>query len=420
MSAPLATRRGRFGAAFGDVPTLSLFGARALSSALSFAMTFYLARALGSDEFGRYAFVLGFLTFGSVFFDLGYFASGARLLAAASGGEARTYRNAMVVVGAGFSGVFIVLVAGASLVVDEVFKVKIGDLLLATAVLSPAFVLPYMFEQLLKSAGRIHLLALWVVGSKAASVAALAVLALTHALDARSASIASMGGVVAASIVVLAVLRPGLHGVREGVRSMVAEQRRFGRPLYVGKVVHLGSYHSDKLLLAAMHRAADVGWYSLAMALAGGISMFGQSVAAAAFRTFGGRGPISEELLKRNTTGLVAGAVLTVIAGAAVLSVYLGPEYRPVVYLLVPASIATAFQGAYQPYNSWLLANGLGREIRNFLVQVAAVNLVGNVILIAAFGIHGAVAASIMSMVAYWWLARRAYRAAAPVTTAGV
>lgn len=396
----------------GDVTGASLFAARAASSLLAFGVSLYLARVLGSVEFGRYAFVVGFLTFSSVFFDLGYFASGARLLAHAEGPELRRQVNTMVAIGAAFSALFIALAAAAALVVDRIFAVKIGALLLATAFLSPAFILPYVFEQLLKATGRIRMLSFWVVGTKVVSVAVLVLLARRGRIDALDACTAYMSGTVVVSVLVTLLLRPGLDGVRDGVRAVIREQQQFGRPLYVGKVVHLGSYHSDKLLLAAVHRAPDVGWYALAMAMAGGISMFGQSVAATAFRSFGRRRHITGELLHRNTAGIVIGSIVTIVVGALVLTLYLGAEYRPVMWLLVPASIATAFQGAYQPYNSWLLANGFGTRIRNFLFVVAAVNVVGNAGLIPAFGVYGAAAASIASMVTYWWLSRRSYRSA--------
>jgi len=389
-----------------------LFAARALSAAMSFVVSIYLARTLGSSEFGRYAFVIAFLTFASIFFDLGYFASASTLIANADGRQAYRYINAMVVLGFLFSLVFIGLVLVSSLVVDFIFNVKIGRLLLHTAVLSPALILPYMFEQMLKASGRIHLLSFWVVGTKAVSVLALAYYGLRAKIDAETASIAYMIGGVIVSIFVLALMRPGLSGVRSGLRSISAMQKRFGRPLYVGKIAHLGSYHSDKLMLAGLHRAADVGWYTLAMALAGGISMFAQSVAASAFRQFGKRTQISHRLLRQNTTGLVAGSVLTVLAGAAVIATYLGPEYGPVILLLLPASLATSFQGAFQPYNSWLLANGHGREIRNFLFVVAGINVLGNITLIPLFSVYGAAVASILGMASYWWLARRAYRRA--------
>lgn len=394
-----------------EAASFGLFGARATSSLLSFVISLYLARELGGDEFGRYAFVVSFLTFVSIFFDLGYFASGAKLLVTADEKAVHSFLNAMFAIGITFAALFIVIAALAGLVVDHVFRVKIGGLLLQTAWLSPAFVFPYLLEQLLKAIGRIHLLSIWLVATKLLTVVVLVYALANDDLNTRTACAAYMAGPFVASMFVFAWLRPGVAGVKDALKSIQQEQKRFGRPLYLGKLAHLASYHSDKLIIAALANAVQLGWYTLAMALAGGVSMFGQAVAANAFRDFQRRTPIAKELLRRSSVGLVTLCVVSLAVGAVIVQIYLGSAYQPVIYLLLPACLATAFQGAYQPYNSWLLANGFGREIRNFLFVVAGVNVVGNALLILVWGIYGAAVASVLSMVTYWWLARGAYRA---------
>jgi O-antigen/teichoic acid export membrane protein len=389
--------------------SVALFVSRGGATGISFLINLYLAKALGPTEYGTYSFALGLLTFIGIFFDFGYFAAAARLMASASDERAEEYTGAVYVLGLGFSVVFAVLVFTMSRIVDHIFQVKAGAILLAIAALSPAMIAPYLFEQTLKATARLYLLGIWVVATKLLFAAVLVWVAATHRLNAISAAVAQMAGGLAAILIVLAVARPYLHKLRDRLRDIRDEQARFGRPLYVGKVANLGAYHTDKLLLAYFATAREVGWYMLAMAIAGFVSMFAQSVAASGFRGFSDKRVISPDIRRWNTIGIIASSLAVVSVGSIIIFGYLGSDYRVVPVLLIPAVVATAFQGAFQPYNSWLLANGLGIELRHLLFIVAGVNLVANLLLIPTAGVYGAAIASVIGQGAYWYLVKRAY-----------
>lgn len=397
--------------AWGGARTTSviLFGGRSLATAISFGLNLYLAKALGPTAYGTYAFAIGVLTFLGVFFDLGFFAAAARLIASSSHEEQRELVGASYALGLIFSAIFALLVFVSSQVVDHVFQVKAGHVLLAIAIWSPAMIAPYLFEQTLKASGKLVLLSIWTVASKVLFMLILLWIVARPGLSSQSAAVAQMAAGVVAAVIVL-VADPGrLRSWRAKLREVQAEQHRFGRPLYVGKIAHLGSYHTDKLLLAYFATAKEVGWYMFAMGIAGFVSMFAQSVAASAFRGFSGKQPIADELRRWNTIGILIGSVAIVIVASTVMLFYLGPEYRLVPIVLIPAVVATGFQAAFQPYNSWLLANGMGLVLRKLLFIVGSVNVVANLLLIPPFGMYGAAVASVFGMAAYWYLARRAY-----------
>jgi len=397
--------------------SVALFVGRGIAAGLSFLVNLYLAKALGADSYGTYSFAIGLLTFIGIFFDLGYFSAAARLIASASGELEHDYTGAVYVLGLIFSVVFAGLVFIASQVSDHLFHVKVASILLAIVYWSPAMIAPYLFEQTLKATGRLYLLSVWTIATKVFFVGLLALTVMRHNLSPRTAAVAQMVGGVAAILIVLASARPKIHDIRARLRDIQQEQARFGRPLYVGKIAQLGSYHTDKLLLAYFATAREVGWYMLAMAIAGFVSMFAQAVAASGFRGFSRLRPISRELRRWNTFGILVSSVGIVVGATVVIRFYLGSEYHTVPLLLVPAVVATGFQAAFQPYNSWLLANGFGIELRRLLFIVAGVNAVSNLALIPSFGVFGAAVASILGMSTYWYLAKRAYHSAltAPV-----
>lgn len=397
----------------GSADSVQLFGAKLVAALAGFTGNLILARTLGHVEYGRYAFALGALTFLSQFFDLGLFTSGARLLTVArTEDERRGYFGAMLVMGGGLSAGLIVLVFAGSRVVDRVLPDKIGHLLATVAVLTPSLATPFLVEQALKASGRTALLSMWTGLTRVLFAVSAGVLALAGNATAVSATIVNLATGLVATAVVFIRLRPRLTGLEPFLKRIGVEQRRFGMKVYVGKVLNLASYNSDKLLLAYFVNATTVGFYSLAMSMGSGVVMFSQSVATASFAGFADRQPIRRQLLWFNLGGIAAVAVATVLTGWGVVHAVLGMEYAPVLVLLPVATLAAAFQGAYQPYNSWLLANGFGDELRQFLIWVAGINLGMNLLLIPLAGGMGAAIASSIGTAAYLVLAVRACRTA--------
>jgi len=61
--------------------TLLLFSAQIFSLGIGFIANMLLAKEMGAQQFGIYSFALATISFVAIFFEFGYFASGARLLA---------------------------------------------------------------------------------------------------------------------------------------------------------------------------------------------------------------------------------------------------------------------------------------------------------------------------------------------------
>jgi O-antigen/teichoic acid export membrane protein len=390
-----------------------LFLALGSTAAVSLLTSFFIARHLGPDEFGLYALGLAILIFLSLFSDFGYFSSGARLLTTVEdAGEKKMYIGALLGIAGVSAAGFAAVVLLVSFVVDGMFNAGTGHLLRICLWATPALVLPHAVDQALKALQRVHLLGIWHFGSRLLFFGVAIGGGLKGVLSAEFALQAYLGTQLAALIGVILAMEPKFRGLRSHWAAIMGEHRRFGRPLYMGKVVAMASYNSDKLLLGALRDAAVVGHYSLAVAFGNGVGMFASATAAASFRDFANRRTIAGELIRTTVIGMVVLAGITLVGANALVWLYLGPAYGAVSALLFPAMVASVLQGAYQPFNSWLLANGLGVEIRRYLVIVTLVNLAANAVLIPLFGGMGAAVASICGMGTHLLLSRGAYRAA--------
>lgn len=388
----------------------ALYVAMAGTAALSLVANIYLAKMVDAAEFGRYSLALATATFVGMFADIGYFSSGARLLTVVEHEtEKRRYVGATLAVAAISSGVLAALLLLVSRVAGAIYGPDIGALLQSTVVMSPAFVLPFAIDQVLKALQRVSMLGLWHFGSRIAFLGALVSLSAAGNLNAATALIANLGSTVLALLVVVFALRPVFREVGQRWDEIRREHHRFGRPLYVGKIIASTTYHSDRLLLGFFRDATAVGHYALAMGFANAVAMFSSALASQSFRDFSRRRPLPVGLQRQNLLGLVALGSAGFGAAALIVWGYMGPSYGAVVTILIPALFVSWFQGAYQPYNSWLLANGLGVEIRRALLLMTIVNTVANLALIPLFGAVGAALASVCSVLTYLVLARREY-----------
>lgn len=314
-------------------------------------------------------------------------------------------------IGAIISALFVGLVMVLALIVDHVFALGLGSILLAVALLAPAMVAPFLVDQVLKALGRMYLLGTWQTSPRLLFLAGIVGAGALGRLSVLTAIALFLVTALIPAILVSIIVRPSVKTLMPRLREIAAEQRRFGRDLYIGKLANLATYNNtDRLLLGFFRDARIVGYYSLAMSFGGLVTMFGQSVAAAGFREFAHRRPISARLLRSNSFGILATSLAALVAGELVIFMYLGPTYSMVALLLVLSLIVCGFQAAYQPYNSWLLANGLGVELKRFLFIVADINLVANLALIPTAGAVGATVASGMGTAAYLVLATRIYR----------
>lgn len=393
------------------LPSLPVFGLNAAAAVLSFVGTLVLAAALGPDEYGRSALVLGVLVFLSFVFDFGYFSAAARLLATTDDEvDQRHLIGAMLLVFGVVSALFVATALALSPLAGVVFSGEVGSVLARVAVLCPAMLLPFFLEQILKGIGRILVFSVWQAVGKVLYLGAAVALAVRGEVTATQAVLAYLVTSLVAVVVVVRAVHPLVGGCRPHFDRIRAEHRAFGRALYAGRTANLTTYRTDTLLIGAFHSSRAVGFYALAMAIASVVPMFSQALVSSQFRALARGHRLPRDLRRTNLAGIGALVILALAAGHFVVVERLGDGFADVSAVLLPALLATGLQAAYQPFNAWLLANGAGRRLRTLLLVVTAVNLVANVALIPPFGAVGAAAASAVSMAAYLLLSMSHYR----------
>lgn len=381
-----------------------LFVANLAGSGMSLATALVLAERLGADHYGAYASALAILMYLAIFADFGLLATCARLLAGTTGDESRGLEGVAWRVFLGGCLVMSALTLVVALGAESLFAPEVSSTLLAAAPLAGAALGGYFLEQLLKAVGRTGLLAVATVLSRALLLG-LAFVVTTP----RMAVVAYLVAGLLAVLVVAAVTRP--MGRRLGTATAAVKEgyRAFGLALTAGRVPSLLAYRLDMVLLAILVPLNEVASYALTLAIMNVVVVLSQSGATTRFRSFHGTG-LPGAFVRRNAVTAAALAIVVVGFGWLLVARVLGDDYDTMSVLLPLVAVASFLQAAYQPFNSWLLANGHGRRLRNLLLVVTAVNLVANLALIPTFGSVGAAVASIAGNGTYLLLARRAYR----------
>lgn len=376
-------------------------GASALTSVLAGVAQIILARELSPDAFGSLAFATAFLLFAAMFFEFGLFLPAARRIAGSEGDEGREVTGAALVLYAPLSVAFALLTFGASFVVDGLFHMQAGDAMRVAALVSffYPFVLPGLY--LSQGADRLHVTSISSAAGQAAFLAALAVLVAAGAtLTTTSALLLRSGGYALAGVMTIIWLRPLFRRIAEHARTLIADARAWGFSVYVGRVLSVGSFNMDVLMLGAFADAKSVGYYALAGSIVNFLGWPVTGLATALFPRMTGEDRIDERWLAAGwTLGTIAVVGVWALGGPVVDAVF-GDDYSKVAGLLVPLMLAQAIRGVTAVYNSFLGAHARGRELRNTGIVLTVSNVVLNFALIPPFGATGAAWASLAALVA--------------------
>ena len=370
-------------------------------SALAAISSAVLARGLSTSQFGSYALTLSLLTFTVLFFEFGLFAPASRLAARAEGGSVREMIGASVLVFVPIALAFAGTMFALSFFIDGWFNVHAGEALRLVSPLVVAYPLSALVLQLALGVGRLEIssagavltqvlmIALFIAGT-----AAYGHLTVFQALLARTVSF------LVGTLVMLVWLRPLFQRVRGRVTTLVKETREYGFNIYVGRVLSVGTYNMDVLMLGIWSDAREVGLYALAGAIAYTVGLPATGLAAALFPRMSREGRLDGRWVLA-AAGLGALGVVGVwLAAEPLIRIVVGARYADAAGLAVVLALAQAVRGVTAVYNQFMAATAMGAAMRNASLVLTISNIVLNFALIPPFGAIGAAWASVAALVA--------------------
>ncbi|WP_055492154.1 lipopolysaccharide biosynthesis protein [Streptomyces sp. TP-A0356] len=358
-----------------------------------------LARALDVDAYSSYTFGKQLLLFSAMFFEFGLFLPAARMLALSDPAERRRTAGAVVALFVPVSVLFGVTVFALSWIVDACLDVHAGPALRMVALVSVGYPLDFVCLQTAQGLDRLHSYSIASVLSR------LGFLGLLMTLPTTGVRLTSSGVLLADTlfllvgwVALLANLRPVFRGLRETMSRMLRGARDYGFSAYVGRVLSMGTYHMDTLMLGAASDPRSFACYMCAAALASPIALPSAGVATALFGRLT-RQPRMEPRWVATVTlmSLLPAVALSTLAEPVVRLVY-SEKFEMAAGLVPVLAAAQVISAVTRLFNSFLAAHGLGSDLRTAAITLTVSNLVLNLLLIPAFGAAGAAWASLLAL----------------------
>jgi O-antigen/teichoic acid export membrane protein len=371
-----------------------------LVALLAVVSTAILARHLGANQFGNYSFAIASLVFIAMIFEFGLFAPAARLAAVAEPSRQRRIVGAAFLLYLPVGLAFCLTIVALSYRIDDWFPVNVGTALRIAAPVAFAIPFTQIAQQLSQGVDSLHIASITAVVMQVIFLGALVLAVLAGGFGLTTAVILRCVAVATGAVAAAVWLRPALRSARDLVVELVHEARVWGFHLYIGRLLSIGTYNMDVLMLGGLAGSTPVGLYTLAgsVAAAAGLPVLGMTTALFAPLARADRIG-SRPLTLSAALGLTTSLAAWLLAGPFI-RVTFGEQYVSAAHLVLPLALAQAVRGVTGVYNTFLQAHGRGRELRNAGLILTGSNLALNVSLIPPFGASGAAWASLGALLA--------------------
>jgi O-antigen/teichoic acid export membrane protein len=388
-------------------------GSSFVSSILGVVATVILTRNLATSGFGNYSFAVSLLLFVALFFEFGIISPAARLAALSDPRERRQIVGSAFLLYLPIGVAFSAAIFALSFEVDAWFHVEAAHTLRIAALPAIAFPFGLVVQRLAQGVDRLHVASVSTPLAQLLLVVLLLFAVGVGTLTATSTVTLRSIAVLLATLFAALWLRPLFSEARRWVPELVRQTREWGFNVFVGRILSIGTYNMDVLMLGIWTESRTVGFYSLAgsLALASGLPVTAMSTALFARMT---RSPaITRRWLTIGTTVGAVCALAAWILAEPTIRILFDPRYAPAAALVLPLALAQFVRGITMIFVNFMSAHARGREMRNAGLILTGSNLLFNFALIPPFGAPGAAWASLLALflnlIGYVFYYRRSY-----------
>lgn len=385
-----------------------LLSVNVISIPLSVITSIIITRFLGPSDYGSFKFILNLFSLATVIFTFGFFQAGNRALVLNS-----DLRKARELYGAELfiSGLLFLLMAisfcGYAFFDKNISEKGLRLVLLLSLPFSWVFLISKYFEVLFQADNKIRLLA------KARLFPHLiyfvTILIIYYFLKNYSGNrliliLASyfIGNIIVA-VYIINKINPSFRNLRDRVREIIKYNKLYGFNVYIGSLFAVGFSQLTGILISYFSSDnSGVGYYSLAVTIAGPLAFIPNVIATTHYKDFSTSDKVSKKLL--NITLAIS---FTALLGAVLLvgpfvRIFYGSEFASVIKLTYIVSFGILLNGLGDFFNRFLGSHGEGKALRNSAFIVGLSVMILNVILIPMFGEYGAALTTFISGLIYF------------------
>jgi O-antigen/teichoic acid export membrane protein len=390
---------------------VSMLTSSALGVGLGILTSVINTRLLGPEAFGDFKFIQSIFNILMVFFSVGIFHTGGRLIAS----KDFEHRRKDIIGGLFFlttliSFVFIITVFISSYVQEAIFDNQLGTIIRYAAPLSFVFVFKVALDKFLEGDNKINELAIFQVLPKFLYIGVVFSISLMLELDVFIVLGVFLITQMASVLYGVLQFNISFQRIKEPIDFILKENKAHGFQIYIGALVSNGTLHFSSFIIAYFLSNTEVGFFNLANTIAVPLSMVPQVVGTAYFKEFANSNKISNKVIW-TTLAVTLTSFLIFIAIIKYVIIFLySEEYLEVVTLLYYISFAYVIQGLYLVLNRFLSAHGIGKELKMASFIRGGVNIIGFVVLIKLIGTIGACITLVLSNLSYFLYLAYKYR----------
>ena len=394
----------------------ALYTANLLATLAGLGIMIVNTRLMTRTEFGVYKWVEFIFLFAATIATFGFFSSGARLLAQEANAPLKSQLTGGTIT---LAAIISVLMTAGLFVFSFFIKDSDGiDVARVVRWLCPfafAFLLRLCLGAVLKGNNQILRLSLFrcspqimylIVGASllwgghALHAVKLLPEPRTFAISPHTALFLRYIMLAAAVIVTIYYLKPSLAQRRESFRRLWRENSAYGFQAYLGILAGTATTQLGGVLVGAVDSTQAAGLFGLAAQSAMPLALLPGVVGTTFFRRFANMSSIPKRV-STVTIMLSLGALAAYLVIIGPVFEWLFPQYVSAVPLGRVIAVACTLQGLGGFVAQFLHAHGMGKSIRNALIFMGVVNIVGYLLLLGPYETMGVAVTRLLVSIAH-------------------
>ncbi|HET7116733.1 MAG TPA: oligosaccharide flippase family protein [Hanamia sp.] len=385
-----------------------LYTVNIISIPLSIISSVIITRFLGPSSYGDFKFLFNVFNLAIVIFSFGLFQAGNRALVLNKDSQKakEIYGVELLVVLVLFVGMSLFLL-GYAFFDKNINEKGLHNLLIYLIPFSWVFLLVQYFEVLFQADNKIKLLAYSRLYPKLAFFLSVLLIYLFFFNYSGNKIVMVWAAFFVTQIIVFLYIiykiNPSFRNLKTRISEILLFNRTYGFHVYIGSVFSIGFSQLTGVLISYFaNNNKGVGYYALAMTIAGPLSFIPNVIATTHYKDFADRTSIPRKLILITISISFSALVFILIIVGPFISLFYGHKFAEVTSLTYIVSFGVILSGLADFLNRFLGSHGKGKALRNSSIIVGISLLILNVLLIPLFGETGAAYTSLLSGLIYF------------------
>lgn len=386
---------------------LGLLSVNVITIPLGIVTSIIITRYLGIESYGNYKFIASIFDVFMIVFIAGFFQAGNRAIVLTNNNKSiREYYGSELIILFGTYIIMSLAMVVYTILDPNIIEKGVQRYLYMLIPFGWIYLLYQYFEILLPANNKIKLLASARLLPKVGYCLVSGILYYSITKSSTDKLMLIYIGYLLTQVIVyiylLYRLKISFANCKKRLKEIVYYNRTYGFNVYLSSLFAVGFASLTGVLISYFgFDNVGVGYYSLAIVLSTPLSFIPNTIATTKYRDFVNYNKIPSKLLYGTFSACIGTLICLWLIVPPFVHYFYGVAFTPVIQLNFIISIGMIAHGLADFYNRYLGAKGQSKYMRNSSFYVAAALMTFNLMLIPAYGAHGAAYARLISSFVY-------------------